>query len=478
MSRSVLALVAVFLVWPSALFAAPLSAEEVARIDQLVENALQQSGAPSASVALVRDGQLAFSRAYGKARLDPETSAGVTTRYDIGSVAKQFTATLVLTLVDEGRLSLDQKVSDFFPSASGADQVTLRRLLAQTSGYPNYWVVNYLPVSMRVKIDPQEIVDRWAALPLHFEPGVAWEYSNTNYTLAARIVEIVEGRALAEVLQARIFGPLEMSSAQVEPQGPISGSDAHGYTRTALGPVRPSPRLPEGWAFGAGGLYMTAEDLALWDAAMLNERLLSPAAYRAQQAEAKLADGSGAGYGLGLYVGSVRGRRLLSHDGAALGFLTENRIYPDDKAALVVMVNADYGAAKQTIVDGLEELLFGPVAPVAAPPPAPKPLPETVDPQTTGLATRVLEQLAARQLDEALFTPQAVGYFTPEVRADLADTLLELGRPDGVKLLRRDPWSGYDGSIHEISWRERKLVLIMLRTADGLIEDYTLFAPD
>jgi len=212
---------------------------------------------------------------------------------------------------------------------------------------------------------------------------------------------------------------------------------------------------------------------------MLRRRLLKPSSYDAQQADTALSDGSLSGYGLGVYVNKIGAHRVISHDGASMGFLTQNRVYPDDGMAIVVMVNADFGSAQYEIAQGLEQLLLGP-PPAAAIPPAPaQPPPEKpVHDETTGLARRVLEDLTAGRLDTGLFTADGASYFTQERRGDLQATLARLGPPQKLELARHEPWAGYDASIHELTWKDQAMVLIMFRTADGRLEEYYLFAPE
>ena len=475
--RFVLPILLLVLGWPLMASAQPFTADEQRQADALVEAALARSKVPSVSVAVVRGGELAYVKAYGQAELEPARAADTKARYDIGSVSKQFTATLLLKLVDEGRVGLDDPVGRYLPGVTAGDQITVRQLLSQISGYVNYWRVDFLPPSMRQDTAPQAIVDRWGHAPLAFEPGAQWQYSNTNYVLAGRIVEVVEGRPLGALLEERLFHPLGMTSARFGPPRP-EGGDAAGYTRVLLGPNRRAEVVPQGWTFGAGGLSMTAEDLARWDLGMLRKRLLSPGGYGAQQAEARLTDGSGSGYGLGVYVGDVNGHRVISHDGASMGFLAQNRVYPDDGLAIVVLVNADYGGASNAVADGLQAMLLGPppapVTPAAAVPPRARP----VHAETTELARRIFDDLAAGRLEEARFTPDGLSYFTARTRADLTASLTALGQPARFDLVTHGPWAGFDGSIHEIGWAERTLVLIMFRADDGRLEEYYLFSPD
>jgi CubicO group peptidase (beta-lactamase class C family) len=168
-----------------------LSAAQRARIDSVVAAVLATTGTPSASIAAVWGGRVAYERAYGSARVDPPRAATPQSRYSIGSVSKQFTATAVLLLAEEGRLSLDDKVAKRLPELTRARDVTVRQLLSMTSGYQDFWPQDYVFPAMLQPTTAREILDRWAKKPLDFAPGTRWQYSNTNYTAAGLIVERV-----------------------------------------------------------------------------------------------------------------------------------------------------------------------------------------------------------------------------------------------------------------------------------------------
>ena len=195
-----------------------------------------------------------------------------------------------------------------------------------------------IPV-MAEPVSPQGIMDRWAKKPLDYEPGTKWQYSNTGYVIAGRIVEKVSGKPLFEFLQERIFTPLKMTSAHDFDREPLAAGNASGYTSFALGPPRASGVSGAGWLFGVGGLAMTAEDLARWDISVINRSLLSESSYRALETETLLTSGVGTGYGLGVDVKLASQRRKLAHGGEVVGFTADNVIYPDDRTAIVVLVN-------------------------------------------------------------------------------------------------------------------------------------------
>ena len=236
-----------------------------ARIDRIAQQVLAQTGVPSASVAIVKSGKLVYTRAYGLARLQPPTPATPDMRYSIGSISKQFTAAAILLLQEDGKLSLDDAVGKFVPGLTQGDKVTIRQILSHTSGYQDYWPEDYVMTPMLAPRTAQQILDTWAKKPLDFEPGAQWQYSNTNFVIAGRIVETITGAPLMDLLTQRIFRPLGMKSVWNSDEAKLTQADATAYYRHALGPLRPAPKEGRGWMFAAGELAMTAHDLALWD---------------------------------------------------------------------------------------------------------------------------------------------------------------------------------------------------------------------
>ncbi|MGH2897996.1 MAG: serine hydrolase domain-containing protein, partial [Solirubrobacteraceae bacterium] len=138
---------------------------------------MKARGAPSVSLAVVKDGAIAYANAYGMSRLEPPTRAAAAMRYSIGSVSKQFTATAILMLAEEGKLSLDDKVSRFVPDLTRANEVTIRQILSMTSGYQDYWPQDYVMPPMLKPITAKAILDEWAKKPLDFDPGTKSQYS-------------------------------------------------------------------------------------------------------------------------------------------------------------------------------------------------------------------------------------------------------------------------------------------------------------
>ena len=156
---------------------------------------------------------------------------------------------------------LDDPVARFVPDLTRAKEVTIRQVLSHTSGYQDYWPQDYVPPFMLQPVTANKILDLWARKPLDFDPGTQWQYSNTGYVIAGLIVERASGMPLLEFLSKHIFGPLEMKSVMNIDQERLTETDATGYTRYGLGPLRVAPKEGAGWLFAAGELAMPAEDL-------------------------------------------------------------------------------------------------------------------------------------------------------------------------------------------------------------------------
>src|SRR6202020_1805011 len=161
-----------------------LPAATASGIDAAVAEVLKTTGVPSASVAVVQGGKVAYVKAYGMARLEPPMPAEPGMQYSIGSISKQFTAAVVLLLAQDGKLKLDDSVGKYLPGLTRANQVTIRQVLSMTSGDQDFWPEDYVMTSMMKPTDPQHILDVWGKKPLDFEPGTQWQYSNRDYLIA------------------------------------------------------------------------------------------------------------------------------------------------------------------------------------------------------------------------------------------------------------------------------------------------------
>src|SRR5437762_10571769 len=199
-----------------------LPADLIDKIDKLATDTLARTGVPSASIAVVKDGQVVYVKAYGDARIEPKTTATAEMRYSIGSISKQFTAAAILLLQEQGKLSLDDKVGKYIPDLTRANEVTIRQLRSHTSGYQDYWPQDYVVPMMLQPTTAQKIMDGWARKALDFDPGSKWQYSNTNFVIAGVIVEKAARKSLIQFLREKVFTPLGMASVTDTDQQKLS----------------------------------------------------------------------------------------------------------------------------------------------------------------------------------------------------------------------------------------------------------------
>ncbi len=435
-----------------------LSADAVRKIDAAAVDVLTRTGVPGASVAIARDGRIAYAQAYGDARIEPKLPASPTMRYAIGSISKQFTAAALLLLQEDGKLSVDDPVGKFLPELTRAGEITIRQLLSHTSGYQDYWPQDYVFPTMLEPVTPKAITDRWARRPLDYEPGTKWQYSNTGYVIAGRIVEQTSGKPFFRFLQERIFAPLGMASARDFDQEPLGTTDPTGYRAFALGSPRVAPVCGAGWLFGAGQLAMTAEDLARWDISILERSLLSGASYRALETDTLLTSGAGTQYGLGVDVELQDGRRRLAHGGEVSGFTASNHVYPDDGIAIVVLVNQDASRAVEQLAEKLDHVVFEEAL--------------TIDAGRTAQARGIFEGLQQGRLDRELLTENASYYFSDEAIADFRASLAPLGAPKEFRQVRRWLRGGMTGRSYDATFADRTLRVWTYEMPDGRLEQF------
>jgi D-alanyl-D-alanine carboxypeptidase len=434
------------------------------KIDKAAIDALTNTDVPSASIAVVKGGKIVYRQAYGDATLEPRTAAKPDMRYSIGSISKQFTATAILLLQEQGKLSLDDKVGKFIPDLTRASEVTIRQLLSHTSGYQDYWPQDYVMPMMLQPVTAKKILDMWARKPLDFDPGTKWQYSNTNFVIAGLIVEKASGMSLLQFLQEKVFTPLGMKSVANIDQEKLGDTDPTGYMRYALGPLRPAPKEGKGWLFAAGELAMPAEDLAKWDISIIEQKLMKPASYREFETEVVLKNGLGTQYGLGVFVRSEFGHRALSHGGEVSGFTAENMVFPDERVAVAVLANQDAADASAEIARAIAPLLLA-----------------SDDPQTAAKleqARKIFERLQHGTVDRSLFTDNANFYFSEQALKDFASGLGPLGTPQEFTQTRQAQRGGMKLRVYEVKFLGKTLHAWTYEMPDGKLEQYQVAAQE
>jgi CubicO group peptidase (beta-lactamase class C family) len=343
---------------PVPVAAAPAT-DATRRMEQVIQSYVAEKKYMG-SVLVARDGHILLSAGYGFANMEWQVPNTPATKFRLGSVTKQFTAAAILLLEERGKLTLDDPIKKFMPDAPPAwDKITLRHLLSHTAGLPNF--TNLVNHSSETATVPREVIWRFRDLPLEFEPGEKWSYSNSGYILLGYVVEKASGQNYADFVRENIFTPLDMKDSGYDSSASIIPQRASGYRagESRLFSVEPdwSRTLNAAFVdmstpFAAGGLYSTTEDLLRWQQGLFGGKLLSAASLTKMTTPVKQ------DYALGVAVFTAGTRKRISHGGAIDGFNTTLDYYPDEKLVVAVLANLN-GNASAEIASKLAPLTWG-----------------------------------------------------------------------------------------------------------------------
>ncbi|HEY9405550.1 MAG TPA: serine hydrolase domain-containing protein [Pyrinomonadaceae bacterium] len=386
------------------IFCASVPAAGGDEVDDYVETRMRRLHIPGVSLAVVRNGRVVKAKGYGLANIEANSATTPKTVYEIGSMTKQFTATAVMMLVEEGKISLGDKLTKYFPDAPEAwSRITVRHLLNHTSGIRNHVAVpGYLDIfrtSITAKNFPSrdELLGEFYKLPSEFQPGETWAYDNTGYYLLGIIIERAGGKPYWQFMDERIFKPLGMNATRNTDTRPVVPHRASGY-EWVNGVFENRPVLAPFVAFSAGSLLSDVEDMAKWDAALYGEKLLKKATLEQMWTPATTGDGALASfsYGFGWFVDLYHGRRLVQHNGGTPGFSSVIYRFTDDKLTVIILSNHSDRFLDQLAID-----IAGIYAPALKRPEG-RPDP---DPAVSRKLKEVMTGLADGRHDPDLFTP-------------------------------------------------------------------------
>ncbi|MBA3550008.1 MAG: beta-lactamase family protein [Nannocystis sp.] len=434
---------------------------DVAAIDAYVAAQVERKGFVGLSLAIVRDGEVVLARGYGKASLESGAPATIDTAFAIGSVTKQFTCASALLLAEDGRLTLEDRVATFYPELTRAADISLYDVLSNVSGYPDYYPLDFVDERMQGPIDPDALLRQYASGPLDFDPGTRYSYSNTGFVLAGRVVERLAGEPFAAFLQRRIFAPAGMQRSSFQP-APGTPGLAAGHTSFALG--EPTAARPEasGWMHAAGAIYSTATDLARWDLALMQGKLLRPESWRRMITPRTLTTGDATDYGCGVGVARRQGETVVSHSGAVSGFLAWNAMIPRTRSAVILLVNADHvdGA---TLHGELLSLLID----------ADRPLPKITGDAPREVALALFKQMQAGTIDRGLLGEAFSRHLGDERLREAAPRLAALGEPT-VVVERIGERGGMQVAVLRFNFTGSSARVLLYRSPDGKVQELLL----
>ncbi|MCM2258244.1 MAG: beta-lactamase family protein [Vicinamibacteria bacterium] len=332
--------------------AGPLSADAV---DDYVAAAMKEQKIPGLALAIVRDGQPARMQGYGLANVELQVPVSADTIFQSGSVGKQFTAAGVLLLVEDGKLGLDDPLSKHFPGGPSAwHRIRVRHLLGHTSGLKDYGDEEF---DLRRDYTEEQLLEVMKKVPLEFEPGTQWSYSNSGYVVLGLLTSKLAGKHWSEFLTERVFAPLGMTTTRMISEAAIVPNRADGYQLAKDGTLQNQDWVsPTANSLGDGALYFTVKDLVAWETGLRARRLLNAVHYDAWWTPVALTPGVTHPYGFGWAIGEQRGRRMIEHGGSWQGFRAAIARYVEDGLTVVVLANVA-SARPETIAKAIAGLV-------------------------------------------------------------------------------------------------------------------------
>jgi CubicO group peptidase (beta-lactamase class C family) len=362
MKRSILCLGAICLLMAGpALAAGPgCASPDYARQARDLVAPYLEANSFSGSILVAKDGAPVWRESFGAADREWDVANAADTKFRLGSITKQFTATAILQLVEQGKLSVDDPISKYYADAPPAwAKVTIKHLLTHTSGIPSYTgLPTFFEKNSKLPLTPEGLIKLTRDLPLEFEPGSKYAYDNTGYIILGYVIEKLSGQTYADYVVQHIFTPLGMKDTGYDVSGVILRHRASGYQGSKDG-WKNADYLDMTLPYAAGSLYSTTGDLLIWDRALIDGKILSPASRQAMFTD------YGHNYGFGWRIDPLAGHERVGHGGGINGFSTGISRYPKDGVVAIVLAN--YNASpSNTIAENLAGLCVGTWTPPTA----------------------------------------------------------------------------------------------------------------
>lgn len=416
-----------------------LTTKQQAAIDRYITAEMARERIPGLELGVYRHGRPLLEKGYGLANIEWGAKVTPDTVMQSGSVGKQFTATAVMMLVEEGKVGLDDSIVKYFPDAPESwKPIRVKNLLSHTSGLAEYEEGALAepggPFDLRLDFTDEELLKKIEALPIEYAPGAGWDYRNTNYVLLGFMVRKVTNRFYGDVLHDRIFAPLGMTRTRVISDADIIPGRAAGYEIKGGRLRNQSYVSPTFNRTADGALYFNVRDLQKWDQALYGEALLKRASLQRMWTPFVLNDGkpNSAGYGFGWGIGKVNGHKVIRHSGSWQGFTTQISRYVDDGLTVVVLANLDSDHARP---GQIEHVVAGTVLPALMPTPL-SPITDT-DPAIAAKARRMMVAAVAGSDLSPEFIAKSGYTFKPDDGAEFRAALPRAWAASPLVLVKR-----------------------------------------
>ncbi|MEM7416071.1 MAG: serine hydrolase domain-containing protein [Gemmatimonadota bacterium] len=317
-----------------------------ARIDAIVETAMEEGPITGVAIAVSRGLQVLHLEGYGFADVENDLPVDPSTIFHIGSISKQFTAAAMLRLEADGLVDLDAPASRYLAETLGEraalfDDVTVSQLLNHTSGVRDYTIVPGWWTTLGIDVDPEGLVESFVNEPRDFPPGDRFSYSNSGYALAGMIVEAVSGQPFGGWLNEHLFVPNDLAQSAYCDDSRVMRNRARGYRYAESGELRHPRYVSMTQAYAAGGLCASAEDLLRWTRLLTRGVITGDDGWDVMSTPGTLRDGSRIEYGYGIAVSYLEGRHRIGHIGGMLGFTGQMAHYSEEDVSIVVLTNTE-----------------------------------------------------------------------------------------------------------------------------------------
>jgi CubicO group peptidase (beta-lactamase class C family) len=292
---------------------------------------------PGASVLVAQNGQIIYQNSFGYADVGNKIPITPDFKFKIGSISKQFTASAILKLQEEGKININDKLSKYIPDFPRGNEVTIYHLLTHTSGIHSY--ENQRDFLMLAPISPNALIDTIKTFQYDFNPGEKYQYNNSGYFILGYLVAKISGKTLGEYLNETFFKPLGMNNTGIYESNIVLNNEAYGYSMEN-GAVKKADYQEMTWALGVGGIYSTVKDLYKWNEAIFNGKVLSEASLKAAFIPTVLNNNEKTNYGYGWFLSTNRGIKFIQHSGGVFGFSSYLERQPENKLTVCVLCNS------------------------------------------------------------------------------------------------------------------------------------------
>ncbi|WEN14368.1 serine hydrolase [Rhodanobacter sp. AS-Z3] len=460
---------------------AELSPTQATSIDRYVNAEMARERIPGAEVGVYIDGHAVLVKGYGLANVEWHAPVTSTTLMQSGSVGKQFAATAVMMLVEQGKVNLDDSITQYFTDAPASWQpIKLKNLLSHTSGLSEYETEERMKpgglFDMRKDFTEDELVKKIETLPIEFKPGDDWAYRNTNYALLGVLIHKVTGQNYRDYMHDHIFAPLGMVSTRGISDRDVIPGRAAGY-EIADGQLNNQTWIsPSLNSTADGTLYFNVVDLEKWDRALYGTTLLSQKSLDTMWTPFVLNDGkpNASHYGFGWVDDSMNGHRMIQHSGSWQGFTCTINRYVDDKLTVVVLTNLDAGHSSPV---AMAQVIAGLIEPALMPKPIP--LIKDTRPAIAKHARDVLHGMLAGKNIASEFSADAGYTFTPTDATDMRSQLPAKWDTAPLQLIKRAEHDGAVRSVYRVGPEGDTRIMLVELDAKGKLVNLAVRAdPD